>query len=246
MPAHPTTLYALDFDGVIADGLDECLLTAWLTWHELPVARFDEATLRTIPDTFRDRFAHLRNFVRHDGHFLVAFACDDDLATASAFEARYAALPLAERDAFRAAFIALRSTIRTEKPDVWLRMHTVYPDLLPALRAGAVDAIVSGKDGASIEAILHASAVPFPAERIFGRVSDKRPILDDLRAQAAARGAELVFCDDNVDNAVDIAALGITVLWARWGYGTPEQRNRAETIGLKGISAPELAALLDA
>ena len=64
---------ALDFDGVICDGLDECLLVSWLSFADRVQPSDGIPLLDTIPSSFKDRFARCRNFVRHSGHFIIPF-----------------------------------------------------------------------------------------------------------------------------------------------------------------------------
>jgi len=66
-------IVALDFDGVIFDGTNECLLIAWNVFKKNRVKDFNIEVFDKIPTKFNILFKKLRNFVRHDGHFLVPF-----------------------------------------------------------------------------------------------------------------------------------------------------------------------------
>jgi phosphoglycolate phosphatase-like HAD superfamily hydrolase len=238
------TVFAVDFDGVVADGLDECLLTAWVAYRNLPLSRYNEFTLDVVPAELRDRFRRLRGCVRHDGHFLVPFLWDDPPATVSEFEDRYASLSESRRDSFRQAFANTRDKARSWKRDLWLRLNRVHEALLPGLRSDADISIVSGKDTGSIAEILAAHSVTIDPARIHGSLDDKGPVLRRLQAAADRRSRRLLFCDDNAQNVIDARASGIRALWADWGYSTADQRALVAESRIPRVSLGELAELL--
>src|SRR5215831_15455091 len=126
---------ALDFDGVICDGVAECLLVAWLAYADRTQASDGIALLETIPSSFKDRFANCRNFVRHSGHFIVPFLFDTGFETQADFDAAYQSVETGKLEAFLQRFEACRKRLRRDRPEQWLALHTLYPGVKSALRA---------------------------------------------------------------------------------------------------------------
>lgn len=236
---------ALDFDGVIADGLDECLLVAWASYPRLPSSAFSPETLENIPAEFSDRFRSLRNYVRHDGHFLVPFVNgSESIKGASDFDAAYNAIVESQRTSFKKDFVAFRTNARAENFDYWISLHKVDATLVAALLINNDVTIVSGKDAVSIIAILQSCGVHMDGDRVFGQVSDKRPVLRTLVKQLDP-GERLFFCDDNVPNLVGALFPDIDVAWATWGYSAAEHAEIANVFNIESVTAEQLARIIE-
>ncbi len=235
-----STLHVLDFDGVVCDGLEECALTAWITFNRPPKAKWTIETLRRIPVPFKARFRHARSFVRHDGHFLVPFTTDAAFTSASQFEAYYTTLPEPMRDDFRHRFRQVREHLREQHYDEWIALHSVYPQVVAALHRMADFHIVSGKDAASIRSILASSGVVVPGERIHGGQTEKVSVLLKLKEAAAASQQCLTFCDDNLTNVLEARAAGIPAVWAGWGYHTPDDIAEAGRRSVCSLGLPDV------
>lgn len=242
MIAVAHTLYVLDFDGVVCDGLDECLLTAWIAFHALPERDWSMNLLDIIPESFKRRFRNHRNFVRHDGHFLLPFMKSEPISSSEEFGSLYDAVPEIERENFRDRFRMVRERIRNSDYANWIGMHQLHGPVLAALRNMKEFYIVSGKDAESISAILVASGISLPPDHIFGSQSNKATALLNIKQRAEANQQRIIFCDDNLANALDARAAGIDTLWARWGYHTKADIAEAEHAGLRGIALGDVEA----
>lgn len=242
MLAVAQPLYVLDFDGVVCDGLDECLLTAWIAFRALPERDWSVNLLDSIPESFKQRFRNDRNFVRHDGHFLLPFMRNELFSSSEEFEAFYAGVPNIERDDFRDRFRLVRERIRKSDYANWVDMHQLYDPVLAALRKMKEFYIVSGKDADSISAILIASGISVLPDHIFGSQTNKTSALLTIKQRAEANRQRIIFCDDNLANALDARAAGIDTLWALWGYHTKADIAEADHAGLRGIALGDVEA----
>ncbi|MGP3146371.1 hypothetical protein ACTVNI_21100, partial [Serratia bockelmannii] len=123
-------LIAMDFDGVVVDGVDECMLITWNVLHDRPLSDFNKNVLQKIPSLMAKRFRKLRNFVRHDGHFISSFtefgneAIDNDR-----FTAIYESIPTEEKEIFRDKFIQYRNLARSIYPSFWAELHRPLLDV---------------------------------------------------------------------------------------------------------------------
>lgn len=232
-------IIALDFDGVLYDGGNECLLVAWNTFYKNNISYFNQSVLNDIPDKFKEVFKNSRNYVRHDGHFIVPFYMNYvSNIDYEGFEKVYNDIPESVKSEFKNNFYLYRKIARNKYPSFWVELHTELINLKDILSLGptVTISIVSGKDSDSIAFILHHAGINLPNERIFGRLKNKEPILLSLSNEAKDNGEILIFIDDNINNVIDSLKIGIDSLWAKWGYHTELQEKLAMELSLKVLT----------
>lgn len=237
-------IIALDFDGVVCDGLNECLLTAWNTWHGLSTDAFDPSTLAEIPAEFVRRFSYCRNFVRHSGHFVMPFLFEfSTFKSAKDFEEMFAAVPTESVDRFLKRFEDYRADVIKMRYAEWLGMHKYYDGMVDVLSNEANEIfIVSGKDQHSIIEILLAEGVTIPEERIYGSQKNKVPTLEKIADQVDRSHVDIRFYDDNLPNVLDAKSKGFQALWAGWGYQTDNDIEMARYEDVRPIELSHFVA----
>jgi phosphoglycolate phosphatase-like HAD superfamily hydrolase len=227
----------LDFDGVLCDGLAECLLVSWLAFADQVQPGNSVALLDTIPSSFKDHFARCRNFVRHSGHFVIPFLSDATFETQADFDAAYRAVAAGRLEAFLRRFGACRKRLRQDQPEQWLALHTLYPGVKSALQAARLPLfIVTAKDTASVLAILEAAGVPFGEDRIYGGVTAKPAAFHDIARQSGCSPERVAIYDDSVLNVAEARGAGFDAIWARWGYSSAEHQRIAASKSLPSVS----------
>jgi len=230
-------VFALDFDGVICDSLEEGLLVSWNTHTRAPVRAFVEPGLAGVPPEVVDRFTGCRPFARHLGHWLVPFVISSVPTSRAEFADRYDELPRQMIEAFTAAAARYRTQVRRVYPERWLAHHHVQPGLGGVL----TDAyIVTARDSESVRRILNAHAVGIDHARIFGSRSDKPEALRMIATREAVEPADVTLVDDNIENCVSAQAAGHSAWWATWGYNTGADEALAITHGIPAISMEAL------
>lgn len=237
-------LLALDFDGVVVDGADECLLVAWNTFHGRELEYFSQHGLLDIPKAFVDRFRSLRSHVRHDGHFIVPFFANAAHISGRSFTAIYESIPLRTREEFRQSFVKYRSQVRTMFPDFWAELHRPLIDIQYLFQLGHEIRIVSGKDSESISMIMHLFSQSLPTNAIHGRMTSKVSVLSQIKNEAFIQGIKMAFIDDNIENIMEAKRLGITCYWPDWGYKNPEHVEIATAQGISPVTAEHLFEIL--
>ena len=235
------TVLVLDFDGVICDGLNECLLSSWNTWYELGVADFSEDTLSHIPQAFTKCFTLVRNFVRHSGHFVVPFVMEGMVfASAREFESAYEQITAETARRFLSGLEHYRRQIIKERKETWLRMHHFFDGMEGVLRNRLEKLyVVSGKDLPSIKCLLESKGIELPTDHIYASQRSKLAALHGIKKQEGIDAKQLVFCDDNFSNMQEAKREGFSALWADWGYQTSEDRERAKASGISAVSLRE-------
>lgn len=246
-PRPGESAVALDFDGVVWDSVDEAFEIAWHTWTRL------HAPLPTPKDDMRRRFREAR-WQCKDGHdfyvvmHLLAASPPGDVGrmSAEAFrEVRMDPEVGLDSDRFVEAFYARRAEMRDTDREAWLSLQRPYPGVVEQVKQMQATvrgvAIATTKDAESARALLELAGLgDLP---IFGReVSlDKR---DHMRAIARTFDipvGRIAFVDDLLENLLPLAPLGVSLGLAGWGYNTPEEQRRAETLGIPVMALDTLA-----
>lgn len=238
-------LIALDFDGVVIDGIQECMLVAWNVLHDRPLNDFNQKTLENIPMPEVSSFQRLRNFVRHDGHFIISFTDTDmEMIDNDSFIDIYNSIKIKDKDFFREKFTQYRRQARKTYPEFWAALHRPLLDIFKLFNTNHDIYIVSGKDADSISFILNNYGLEITTERIFGGIENKNNVLLSLKEKSIVEKKEILFIDDNIQNVIDALENGIKSFWADWGYQTPEHKKISQKKGIKGLNAEGLLNLV--
>jgi phosphoglycolate phosphatase-like HAD superfamily hydrolase len=233
---------ALDFDGVICDGFNECVLVTWYGPRAGTLADFGASGMSAIPPAFVRRFLHCRAFAKHLGHFYVSQLDGiERVRTQADFEAVYASADANHVERFVTVVNDYRALVRDNLPATWLSQQSLYSGMADFLRRAALPIyIVTAKDAASVAHILDHSGVPFEPARIFGELRDKRAALAQICAAEQLTQAALGVVDDNVLNALAAQQAGFRAYWALWGYRAPDHTAIAEQQQLPQLSLEQL------
>jgi len=234
-----TTLLALDFDGVLCDGLQEYFQTSWRAYRQLYLTAASEPE-----PAIADAFYRTRPVIETGWEMLV-------LVRALLAEVPEAHLH-ADWPAVRNRFVTedrldgpelarLLDGVRDEwiacDLDGWLGLHRFYPGAIARLQAWSSPTepvevyIVTTKEGRFTRQLLQRAGVELPAERIIGK-EIRQPKAETLRQlQASHPEAAPRFVEDrlatleNVARADDLDA--VELFLAEWGYTTETDRDRA-------------------
>lgn len=147
---------------------------------------------------------------------------------------------------FRQLANAARQRCRTQEPDRWLGLHTLYPGLARLLRAHAGRlAIVSAKDEPAVRAVLDWHGMGDCVREVIGECRRKDEAVRDLCRRHGISPRDVTFIDDSLPNALAVAATGATAHWAMWGYHTADDLTAAAD-GVRRLTLADVAALADA
>ncbi len=227
-------ILALDFDGVVCDGLREYFQSAWKAYGEV----FKPRDL-TPPEGLAERFYPLRPVVETGWEMpLVIYGLlsgvseQDILAGWPALVPELLSQAGVEKAPLAEAMDGVRDRwIQADLSD-WLSYQRFYPGVIDRLgQAIAADVelvIISTKEGRFIQQLLAQGGVALPADRILGK-EVKRPKYETLRQiKTAHPSAALWFVEDRVKALQSVQQqpdLGeIKLFLANWGYNTEADR----------------------
>lgn len=247
-PLHTCQKLFLDFDGVVADSLEESLLVSWYGAGRGDWSRADtpQALAARVPEDYRAHFRMVRSYARTLEEFLVPAL--DDIATPESqadFVEIFAAVPPARRADFVRQAQAFRDFLRSEHLDAWGAMHEVYQEIPDLVRrfAGHVH-IVTAKDDVSARVALGLNGLDRAVETITGGATDKPRVIRDILAEAGQSEDQAIFVDDNITNVGLARQAGLRAFWASWGWQQGEEhRDAAERQGLPRLRLEDLIGI---
>jgi len=245
MPADSPTILALDFDGVVCDGLLEYFQTSWRTYCQIWTPESE-----TPPDDLASTFYRLRPVVETGWEMpLLLRAIVLGIPEEKILQDwSTVAQELIESENLDAAdtgkkLDAVRDDWITTDLEGWLALHQFYPGiidrvhrmLLPAPTSGLEAAtqlfIVTTKEGRFVKQLMQQQGIQLSEEQIIGK-EFKRPkhqTLRQLLEPSTGQAATLWFVEDrlktlqSVQQQPDLNAIKLYL--ADWGYNTAEHRD---------------------
>jgi len=223
-----------DFDGVICDSLDECLLTSYTAFLQYKKGKSGFIKkLGDIPESIRDFYSRTRRYVRRPGEYLILYEaleageCLDDYIQFR----KLLSENIESIQGYEQVFFSARARLRKEDPSYWLDLHHGYPWVhakWEKLKETFDFYIVSNKDRVSISLILKHIGLTIFEENIFGKEFsiEKATIVEHIVSKGRFQPEEIYFIDDHYSHLMDLASLGVRLFFATWGYGNVEASSR--------------------
>jgi phosphoglycolate phosphatase-like HAD superfamily hydrolase len=237
MPDHSPALLALDFDGVICDGLQEYFQTAWQAYCQIW-----QPADQTPPEGLAAAFSPLRPVIETGWEMPVlvralaqGMAPADIVADWAAMGPRILAEDGLEGKQVGAALDGIRDRWIESDITSWLALHSFYPGVVERLRQVEEFVIISTKESRFIRQLLGMAGLDVDADRVYGK-EQRRPkaaVLRELKPQYES----IWFIEDRFKTLADIAQQpdlqDVTLILADWGYNLPQER--ALATGLAGV-----------
>ncbi len=230
---------ALDFDGVVCDGLKEYFQTAWkaycLIWQPSDVQ---------ADETLAPKFYRLRPVVETGWEMPIlirALVIGIEEERILQDWTTIAAQITSETNLKSSEVSTIVDTIRDEwiaqDLDGWLNEHQFYPGVIDKLHqilgSSTNFVIISTKEGRFIKQLLQKQGIELADSQVYGKES-KRPkyqILQELK-QSYGEAAEVWFVEDRfktlqaVKNQASLET--VQLFLADWGYNTKAERQAAQ------------------
>jgi hypothetical protein len=234
----------LDFDGVICDSIDECLVASFHAYYDLQ----GKPVPAGGPAARRDSFARMRVFIRSGEDYVLIQQLIDrsiEVSDQGQFDEQMRAVGPREMARFHELFYSSRAALMARGRDAWLAMNRIYPQARAALLASAGRPlyILSTKRPQYIHDILGHEGIAVPAPQVLYS-GDKRklPLVEGLRTGGGF--ARALFVDDQVDHLLRNPYPLVSVYLASWGYVASEEPARAA--GVPVLRADDLPGLVAA
>lgn len=248
------TILALDFDGVICDGLIEYFQTAWRTYCQI------WKPAKTEPDSdLAFSFYRVRPAIETGWEMPLLIRA---LLTGITAEQILLDWPnivpqLMTENGLKAASVGamldgLRDRWIAEDLAGWLSLHRFYPGVAESLQKlqgrGVKIAIVTTKEGRFVRELLQLAGVTMPSELIFGKEYNKpkHQILREFMT-AAGKNSTIWFVEDRLKTLLSVKQQPdlseVRLFLADWGYNTlAERESVAQNPPVQLLSLSQFAA----
>ncbi|MBP5975574.1 HAD family hydrolase [Brasilonema sp. CT11] len=252
MTASTPTILALDFDGVICDGLIEYFEVAWRTYCQVWSPKQE-----TPHNDFASKFYQLRPVIETGWEMpvLVKALVEGIPEEKILQEWTTIAQELLLKDNLKATDIGHQlDKIRDEwiatDLDGWLSLHRFYPGIIEKIKA-TVDSttnlyIITTKEGRFTQQLLKKGGVDLPRDIIFGK-EVKRPkheILRELIQKKNTSPERVWFVEDRLKTLQLVQQQPgleeVKLFLADWGYNTSTEKVTAQNDpGIHLLSLPQ-------
>jgi phosphoglycolate phosphatase-like HAD superfamily hydrolase len=232
-------MLALDFDGVLCDGLIEYFQVAWRTYEQLW-----QPDRSMLPEDVAPIFYRLRPVIETGWEMPVLLkALRQGVSETEILQHWVTIAPQILADShldaktIGTALDRQRDEWITTDLDGWLALHRFYPGVIEriqsVLSSSVYPVIISTKEGRFINQLLQKQGIELSAAQIIGKES-QRPKHQVLRELAAIDNAlsSIWFIEDRLKTLLsiqpyaDLAA--IRLFLADWGYNTEQEREAAQ------------------
>ncbi|WP_071187630.1 HAD hydrolase-like protein [Trichormus sp. NMC-1] len=236
MTVNSPTILALDFDGVVCDGLIEYFEVAWRTYCQIWSPAND-----TAPDDLALRFYRLRPVIETGWEMpvlikalITGFSDDKIIQEWTSITPQILAADNLEAKEVSTKLDNLRDDWIKTDLDGWLSLHRFYPGVIERLKitlASAVQLyIVTTKEGRFVQQLLQQEGLDLPPDAIFGK-EVKRPKYETLRElieKANTQPVSLWFVEDRLKTLQLVQQQSdldhVKLFLADWGYNTQPER----------------------
>jgi len=216
-----------DFDGVIADSIDECLITSYNAY--INNEKNDNNFIRNVSDVPLEQQAFFyknRKYVRPPGeYFIIHYAFDNHISLDNYKVFKNILDNNSEIvKEYQNLFFLNRKELKKYNQKNWLKYHKIYDNIVNNwvnLKNLFNYFIVSNKDTSSILSIMENFNLDIDKKNVYGAdfSSSKRKIIRHILHTVNIKANNVIFIDDNHHHLLDVSDLGIKLCYANWGYG---------------------------
>jgi len=236
-------MIALDFDGVIADTLEQIAIDAYNAYKTIFKIKKPSLTLKdyrkTITPSFMEGFRSMMSFSRAPGHVVAIIHAMEHqaiIADQKDFDRYLEHLPHKDwaDELFRQRYIF-------QKQEGWQDMVHPFPGVVAFMKLKKA-AILTNKDRKTVKLILDHFNVSFQESHIYGKdiSTDKREKLGLIAKDFSCEISGITVIDDNLANLIELKGLGARCFLASWGYNNEKQRKEARKHNIQVIAMKDL------
>ena len=231
---NQTHILALDFDGVVIDSIEECLVVAY---NALAIHQGKPNRIRQIDELGEDiilEARRIRNFIRYGQDYVyIHYALQQNVSIKNQqhFD-RFLAEQESLNSEFRQRFYAERARFLSKEPETWLALNPFYDGMRKFLEKYQTKerlCIITTKLKENVEAIINASKIDFNPMNILSadQKLSKSQLISKLLSKYHLNPSSFHFIDDQVDTLIRAKPTGVNLYLAQWGYNNENQVNKA-------------------
>ena len=222
-------LIVFDFDGVVCDSSDECMVSAWNAWERWESKENFYNNLEHFSREEKVFFYNVRPRVRGAGEYYIVCRAFfeginiDDQKTYDLLLDNWKEFI----DPFKVVFYDVREQLKVKDINNWIKLHHVYDEVIETMRFfndKNLLYIATLKDRDSVQIILNSHGLKISQEKLLdqSQIKSKLEALNRIKDNTNYLNENILFLDDNVTHLLDPAKAGYIVFLTSWGPKIPE------------------------
>lgn len=232
-----------DFDGVICNSTEECLITGYNAWLKYQGQEGFITKPEEVSSDLANYFRKWRGLVRTGDQYFLLFNSFTDsklLKDEADFEKRNE-IKKPEKKKYKELFFEARVKLREQDFDYWVSLHEIFDGISEGFKEmmNMADVyIVTGKDRDSAKAFLKSMEIDFPKKKIYDKsVADNKLLaVEKISRLTGQKQEDIIFLDDNINHLLNLKQGGCQVLMAGWGYHLDEHLEKAQSSHIEILS----------
>lgn len=245
-----TDYLALDFDGVIADSITECLILGHNAFVEFSKGGQKITSLKDLEDDKLTQSRRLRNFIRSgEDYVYISLALKERISIVNQgdfddFKQKYSDV----KSVFFQLFYQERERLSSNYWDRWLRMIPLYPGMqgfMGDFNPKEKLVVISTRKAEYVATILDGYGISLHSDNLFfaDEKRNKRVIIHELLTTKNIPAESFYFVDDQIDTLIKVNDTEIHCFMAEWGYHNDDQLEKARKGGIKILGLQEFYSL---
>ena len=240
MSFQPPNILALDFDGVICDGLIEYFATTKQTYQQI------WSNDHLVDDNLAPSFYKLRPVIETGWEMPILLRAlvlgrsqTDILNDWSAIASKIVETESLDKKNISQKLDVVRDNWINNDLDKWLGLHRFYPGVIDRLHqiinSSTQLYIVTTKEGRFVKQLLQQQGIKLAADKIIGKES-KRPKYETLRLlrdRISGNNISIWFVEDRIKALQQVRQQPdlefVNLFLADWGYNIDRDRNLAQS-----------------
>ena len=223
-------LFVLDFDGVICDSIDECLLTSYNAYYEKRLVNIIE-----VPEDFKFFFYNHRYLVRPAKEYFIL--CESFEKNIKITHEKFDEIKNNHShkiNLFEKSFFRSRRKMQ-QNIDLWASYHRMYPTSEKFLsQLSSKFFILTNKDRKSVKILSkHFNFDKKVISILSKEISNDKNILFNyfFKNFKISQSQKVIFVDDNEEHLLKVSSHPIEIYFANWGYSKKQRYNNFSEIG---------------
>jgi len=232
-------ILALDFDGVVIDSIEECLVVGY---NALAIQQGRPDRISLLNDLNSGiilEARRIRNFIRHGQDYVyihLALQQKISIKNQADFD-RFIDKQKFLNTEIRRLFYTERARFLQDEPEQWLTLNPFYPgmqEFLGKFQPKERLYIITTKLKENVQAVMDAAEIDMIPEHIYSADNklSKSEIILQMLQKLYASPDRFHFIDDQVDTLIKSQSTGVNLYLAEWGYNNYDQVDLAYKNGL--------------
>ena len=220
-------IIALDFDGVIVNSVNECLLVGYYAYQKFAEPSIKLKSIENLSDSELKLLTSYRPFVLSGEDYVfisMALELNHHFKNQSDYD-KFKLENIEYARQFYKMFQNERSNLLNTNRKLWFKLNEFFIGMESFMRINCSSdnlIIISTKPKIFIIEILKNHNINFDEQRIFhaSNVDTKKDIIRRFLSDNSIEPNNFFFIDDQISTLKDVKSLAINCFLAEWGYNT--------------------------